>query len=413
MCCGNILIVATENQLTVKRVHFLCNGVYTSKIGGGDIHMIHLARAAMTAGYAVNFFGGHALQRQLEAQLSGHSVTFTDGKAMPSFNDSTLGGQIRMFFDYWKRLQGTLKQLSAIKPHDLAYAVGDFWYDVIPLIRSEAAGKLMIFHMQAPTFREIAMRSRADVDLTRLASLHYATSQSLSLLRFRRCPRKRLLFLHPAMRERLLRLDYRPEELRYIPFGVAPRRPSGVAPKKYDVIWIGRKHRQKGVEDLLQTLVYLKNRMEGFRAVLIGNLRADLQAEIDRLGLGQCVEFPGFISEDQKFNLMEASRVFLMPSRFEGSPRVIAEALVSEVPVVAYAVATYRPLFGDLVQYVPCYDLSAFQSVAEAQVQAARYGNSYLQQQNLDTFREQNSWKTVEQIFCDTLADLQNKSHNR
>jgi glycosyltransferase involved in cell wall biosynthesis len=389
-----------------KRVHFLCNGVYASKVGGGDIHMIHLARAALAHGYQVNFFGGHALQRQLEGQLSGHTLTLTDRRALPAFDDSVVGGQWRMFIDYTKRLSRTLKQLARIEPGDVAYAVGDFWYDVVPLVRSRAGGKMLVYHMRAPTFKEIAVRGRADVDPTRIASLHYATSQTYSLHRFRRVPHKRILHVHPEMRDQLLRLGFQPNELRYVSFGVEPRRPSGNAAKVFDVIWIGRKHRQKGVEDLLQTLATLKERIRGFRAVLIGNLQRDLQADVDRLGLGSTVEFAGFVSEDEKFRLLETSRVFLMPSRFEGSPRVIAEALVSEVPVVAYDVPTYRPLFADLVRYVPCFSVADFTRETEAQVNAARAGDNYLRTLDLEAFRKTNSWSRVQETFCQALDEL-------
>jgi glycosyltransferase involved in cell wall biosynthesis len=389
-----------------RRVHFLCNGVYTSKVGGGDIHMIHLARAALARGYQVNFFGGHALQRQLENQLTGHTVTLTDRRALPSFDDSVVSGQFRMLFDYAKRLSGTTRQLSLIRPEDVAYAVGDFWYDTLPLVRCRARGKMMVYHMQAPTFRQIAARGRADVDATRLASLHYATSQNYSLRRFRRVPHKRLLHVHPSMRGQLLRLGYQSNELRYVSFGVEPRRPAPGTKKALDVIWIGRKHRQKGVEDLLQTLATLKDRIPDFRAVLIGNLQRDLQPDIDRLGLGTAVEFAGFVSEDEKFRLLESSRVFLMPSRFEGSPRVIAEALVCEVPVVAYDVPTYRPLFGDMLRYVPCFAVSEFIRETENQVNAARAEENYLRKLDLEAFRKTNSWTTVEETFCQALDEL-------
>jgi len=222
-----------------KRVHFLCNGVYTSKVGGGDIHMIHLARAALARGYKVNFFGGHALQRQLEGQLSGYTLMLTDRRALPTFDDSVVRGQFRMFLDYTKRLSGTLKQLSLIESGDVAYAVGDFWYDVVPLVRSRAGGKMLVYHMRAPTFKEIAVRGRADVDPTRIAALHYATSQTYSLRRFRRVPHKRILHVHPGMRDQLLGLGFQPNELRYVSFGVEPRRPSGNPAKVFDVIWIG------------------------------------------------------------------------------------------------------------------------------------------------------------------------------
>jgi glycosyltransferase involved in cell wall biosynthesis len=123
-------------------------------------------------------------------------------------------------------------------------------------------------------------------------------------------------------------------------------------------------------------------------------------------GLEGCAEFSGFVSEEEKFRLFHASRVFLMTSRFEGSPRVIGEALVCGVPVVAYEVENYRPLFGELLRYVPCFQLEAFQREAERQVLLMRGGANYLARLDLDQFCRENSWETNERGFLEAVAEL-------
>src|SRR5437899_2802020 len=199
------------------------------------------------------------------------------------------------------------------------------------------------------------------------------------------------------MRKALLRKGYHEQEISYVSFGVDPDPPgaSEAQHKIYDAVWIGRVHRQKGIDDLLQTLTYLKEKIPLFRAVIIGKVKSDLQPLIEKLGLSSVVDFPGFVSEQEKFRLFRSSRVYLMPSRFEGSPRVIGEALVSQLPVVAYDLETYRPIFGEFLSYVPCYDVQAFQREAEQQILAMRAGRNYLDQLDLKRFKEQCSWKTA------------------
>jgi len=288
------------------------------------------------------------------------------------------------------------------------YATTDYWFDVLPAVKSPARSKMMIWHMQAPSLHQILARSRADVDATRLASLHYWTSQNKSLSRFGGCPAKRLLYVHPNMRQSLLRRGYHEQEIRYVSFGVDPDPPGATESRQkvYDAVWIGRVHRQKGIDDLLQTLTYLKEKIPAFRAVIIGKVKSDLQPLIDKLGLSAVVDFPGFVSEEEKFRLFRSSRVYLMPSRFEGSPRVIGEALVCQLPVVAYDVETYRPIFGDFLRYVPCYDVQTFQREAEQQILAMRAGRNYLDQLDLKRFKEQCSWKTARETFLQALAEL-------
>ena len=391
-----------------RRIHFIANCVYGTHLAGGDIHFFELARAAAEAGYDVNFFGGFALQQHIGAQSLKATITLTEQNQRTGIDPATLRGQHALFHDYFNRYRGTLRRLNQIAPDDLVYATTDYWFDVLPMVDSPARNKVMIWHMQAPSFSQILARSRADVDATRLASVHYWASQNRSLSRFARCPAKRLLYVHPNMREALLRRGYNEQEIRYVSFGVDPDPPGATEAQQkiYDAVWIGRVHRQKGIDDLLQTLTYLKQKIPNFRAVMIGKVKSELQPRIEKLGLSGVVDFPGFVSEEEKFRLFRSSRVYLMPSRFEGSPRVIGEALVCRLPVVAYEVETYRPVFGDLLRYVPCYDARAFQREAEDQIRRMRAGENYLNSLDLRQFIENCSWQRARETFLSALGEL-------
>jgi phosphatidyl-myo-inositol dimannoside synthase len=58
-----------------------------------------------------------------------------------------------------------------------------------------------------------------------------------------------------------------------------------------------------------------------------GDLRADLERVAAERGLGQAVRFFGFVSEDQKRQLLEKSRCMAVPSRGEGFGLVYLEAM--------------------------------------------------------------------------------------
>src|SRR5260221_9003675 len=171
----------------------------------------------------------------------------------------------------------------------------------------------------------------------------------------------------------------------------------------YDAVWIGRVHRQKGIDDLLATLKFLVQRLENFRAIFIGNVRDALLPRVKELGLEKNVEFSGFVSEAEKIRLFKASRVFLMPSNHEGSPRVIGESIIARTPVVAYEIPNYRPLFGDLVRYAPPFNLNAFQQVAENEILKMRAGENYLDHADLGRFKRENSWVTAQEKFLAAL----------
>jgi len=389
-------------------VHFVANCVYSDHVAGGDIHFFEMARAAISAGYEVNFFGGHALQKHLADQDIAANITLTDHQEHPGIDLSRFSGQVALFRDYHQRYRRSKRLTDVIKHGDIAYAVTDFWFDVLPVVSSTARGKMMIWHMQAPRFGQVLARSRPDVDSVRIASLHYWFGQRLSLRRFVGCKHKRMLYVHPDMQQALLGRGFRSDEIEYVSFGVDPSPPGKKESTKiFDAVWIGRVHRQKGVEDLLATIQRLSKTIPNFRIVIIGKVEQDLRPRVEQLGLAPFVHLAGFVSEQEKFHLFRSSRVYLMPSRFEGSPRVIGEALVCNIPVVAYDVETYRPIFGEFLRYVPRYDLNAFVGESERQIQAMRRGENYLDSLNLDAFKQACSWDTAKETFLQAVRQLE------
>jgi glycosyltransferase involved in cell wall biosynthesis len=200
----------------------------------------------------------------------------------------------------------------------------------------------------------------------------------------------------------------RADDMTLVSYGLEVALTDGVAAQHriYDAVWIGRVHRQKGIEDLLATLQHLAAKLPNFRAIFIGNVRDALGLEMTARGLKNHVEFSGFVSEEEKIRLFKASRVFLMPSKHEGSPRVIGESLIAGTPVVAYEIPNYPPLFGNLVRYAPAFDLVAFQQLAEREILQMRSGVNYLSAMNLARFKQENSWETTQAKFLATLERM-------
>ncbi len=393
----------------MRKIHLIANGVFMTTIAGGDIHFLKLAEGAAAAGYDLRYFGGHALAEVLARRRAPGTVTLTDDAAMPRVNTGALPGQLSLFRDFWGRYRRTLRLLRQAGPEDYVYAVSDYWFDVLPAVRAAARRKLMVLHMEAPAFGQILTRGRPDVDALRLASLHYWASQEHSLRRFAGCACRHIFCLHPLMRPRLQRLGFREEEMTGLSYGLEVAANEAVPPQQrvYDVVCIGRVHRQKGIADLLDTLAHLRRRLPDLRAIFIGNVREGLEPEIRQRGLDGAVEFSGFVSEEEKIRLFKASRLFLMPSKHEGSPRVIGESIVAGTPVLAYDLPNYRPLFGDFARYVPPFDLEAFQEAADRELRAMRQGDNYLDRMDLAAFKRENSWETTQARFLAGLRKLE------
>lgn len=97
---------------------------------------------------------------------------------------------------------------------------------------------------------------------------------------------------------------------------------------------------QKGQEDLLELAVLLKKEGLPFKILIAGEgkLKYKLMNKAIQLGLKDCVQFPGFIENIKAF--MKSIDVFVLTSRWEGFGYVLAEAMASSKPIVAYNVSS-------------------------------------------------------------------------
>jgi len=319
---------------------------------------------------------------------------------MGKVNQASLGGQWAMFRDFYRRYRRTMQLRSRIAPGDFVYAVSDYWFDVLPVVRCAARRKLMILHMLAPTFGQWLRNPRP-------AALHYLLSQNYSLAAFRKCGGK-LLYIHPNMRRGLLERRFTDAQLDYISAGcdVAAGEAVPPQPKEFDVVWIGRVHPQKGTDDLVATLAFLAGKVPDFKAGLIGRLE-ELKPRFEQLGIAKNITLFSGVSEAEKFRLLKSGRVFLLPSRYEGSGSSAArEAIISNLAVVAYELDVFRPVFGDLLRYVPPFDLAAFQAAALDALKETRTGKFQPDETGIKALKNTCAWEAVGKRFVQLLRAM-------
>lgn len=98
---------------------------------------------------------------------------------------------------------------------------------------------------------------------------------------------------------------------------------------------VGRLHPQKGHEDLFRALAAMPQARAGELACMIigtGELQDALHAMAQDMGLERCVIFTGMRTDVPR--LVAAMDMFLMPSRWEGLPIALLEAMASAKPVI-------------------------------------------------------------------------------
>jgi glycosyltransferase involved in cell wall biosynthesis len=137
--------------------------------------------------------------------------------------------------------------------------------------------------------------------------------------------------------------------------------PSDPSTAQQRAAFIGRMAHIKGVHDAVQAWVRVLRAVPDARLVMVGSgpEREPARALAQRLGVSASIEWPGFVSEEEKRAVLRRSRLFLAPSREEGWGIAVAEALASGVPVVAYRLPVLDELFGRAYVGVPVGDVEA------------------------------------------------------
>jgi glycosyltransferase involved in cell wall biosynthesis len=109
------------------------------------------------------------------------------------------------------------------------------------------------------------------------------------------------------------------------------------------ILSIGRLISKKGFDVLIDACAYLRNSDQEFRCEIIGEgpLSAELQARIDRHGLGKQVLLAGPTPQAEIAARLSRATLFALPCRvdvdgaMDNLPTVVMEAMASALPVVS------------------------------------------------------------------------------
>ena len=124
-----------------------------------------------------------------------------------------------------------------------------------------------------------------------------------------------------------------------------PRRGPATAAVPLTLLSVGRLRPPKDFTTLVRAVAALPAGSARLRIAGDGPGRADLEAEIARLGLGQAVALLG--TRPDVDELLAASDVFVLSSASEGLPMSVLEAMAAGLPVVASAVGGVPELVRD------------------------------------------------------------------
>jgi glycosyltransferase involved in cell wall biosynthesis len=202
-----------------------------------------------------------------------------------------------------------------------------------------------------------------------------------------------------------------------IPLGIDP--PPMVSEDKFDyefgedevrLITVGRLVPRKASIQLIRMMNVLK----GTRAKLIivgsGPEEKMLKAEVRASKLEDQVLFTGFVSDEEKFWLLQRSDIYVSSSQHEGFGLVFLEAMASGLPVVCYDHGGQTDfLQNDRNGYVvPLNDLEELRARCQQLIENSQLRKS-IGQNNKDLVKEfyiDNCAKLYEDLFYETISQF-------
>lgn len=99
------------------------------------------------------------------------------------------------------------------------------------------------------------------------------------------------------------------------------------------LVSVGRLSHEKGIDLLLEAVALCRDRRVHVDVVGDGPLRGELEHQARTLGVQGSVAFHGFLANP--YPLVRDADALVLPSRYEGFPNVVLEALACGTPVIA------------------------------------------------------------------------------
>ncbi len=164
----------------------------------------------------------------------------------------------------------------------------------------------------------------------------------LKLIEYRNLAGAAAIHATSALEETSIRALGLPVHVVTIPLGVdIPERPVGADFRRdgdfINVLYLSRLHPKKGLEPLIDAVAALGSPVP-YRLIVAGDGDPQfvryLQDLVEHRGVGDRVQFAGFVSDAAKQQVLSEADLFVLPSYSENFGVAVAEAMAAAVPVI-------------------------------------------------------------------------------
>jgi len=118
--------------------------------------------------------------------------------------------------------------------------------------------------------------------------------------------------------------------------------------KKYDAVFQGRFHPQKGVLELIDIWKLVVNKEKNAKLIMVGDgpLMKDIQSKIKYLGLSQNIILTGYLFDGpEKYTIFSQSKLVLHPSFYDSGGMAAAEGMAFGIPCIGFDLNSYKSYY--------------------------------------------------------------------
>lgn len=113
-----------------------------------------------------------------------------------------------------------------------------------------------------------------------------------------------------------------------------------------DALFIGRINEAKGIYDMLNVLSIVRKKYHNFQLAIMGKGDDDTEnrfkKKIDEMELANNIQFLGYKTGQEKFDIIKSSKIFLFLSETESLPQAPLEAVCSGLKTLVYNLDAYK-----------------------------------------------------------------------
>ena len=131
---------------------------------------------------------------------------------------------------------------------------------------------------------------------------------------------------------------------------------------KYQAVYIGRLHVQKGVLELIDIWKYVVDILPNSKLAIIGDgeLEPIINQKINKLKLSNNIKLLGFLNGKDKYQVFNQSAIVVHPATYDSGGMAAAEAMAWGLPGVSYNLEALKTYYPSGVLKTECFNQKMF-----------------------------------------------------